>query len=75
MRKKPLLKKTSRPSTGIRKRVRCSVCGKITAARLTGTRNEKGDGSMWFPRRHEVNGAPCSGNIESAEIINDPNKK
>lgn len=61
--------------TDIRKRVKCSECGKVTAARLPRDGRLKGDGSAWFPRRHNVNGEPCPGNFEFAEIINDPNEK
>lgn len=50
-------------------RVRCVVCGKVTAARLPREGRYKGDGTFWFPRRHKVEGVDCRGNIEEATVI------
>lgn len=50
-------------------RVRCSACGKVTAARLPRHGKHKGDGTFWFPRRHKISGVDCRGNIEEAEMI------
>lgn len=40
----------------------CPVCGKLTSGRIP----KKGDLSGRFPRRHNVKGLPCPGNIQEA---------
>jgi len=51
----------------------CSVCGKVTAGRLPrASRHDMGDGTFWFPRRHDVDGKPCDGNIEEGKMIDAP---
>lgn len=63
-------------------RFKCPVCGKITAGRLPVNQSrhrERGDGTFYFPRRHNgPDGEPCPGNIEEAiwvdlEEEDDPN--
>lgn len=49
--------------------VKCVMCGKLTAGRLPRSGSHKGDGTFWYPRRHNVNGKPCPGNIEEGIII------
>lgn len=50
-------------------RVRCAACGMVKTARLPRSGRYKSDGTFWFPRRHKVDGKPCPGNIEEAEVI------
>jgi hypothetical protein len=53
-------------------RFRCVVCGKVTAGRLPvnpTNHRERGDGTLWYPRRHKHNGEPCKGNILEAELV------
>ena len=53
-------------------RFRCAVCGKVTAGRVPVSftnHRERGDGTFRYPRRHNVNGKPCPGNIQEAEWI------
>lgn len=62
-------------------RFRCVHCGKLTAGRLpraiitsptgrvTYSRHDVGDGSFYYPRRHDVDGEPCPGNILEAEWV------
>ena len=50
-----------------RTRFRCAVCGKLTAGRFP----HLGDGTFYYPRRHQVDGADCPGNIIEAEWVDD----
>ena len=52
-------------------RFKCVVCGKLTAGRKPKASWEPGDTTARFPRRHDVDGKPCSGNIEEAEWVSD----
>jgi len=46
-------------------KVKCSVCGKITAGRLPRrTRHDIGDGTFWYPRRHK-----CVGDIQEGLLV------
>jgi hypothetical protein len=56
---------------GFRGKVKCRVCGKITAGRLPRAGWIKGDGTFWYPRRHKVNGVDCPGNIQEGILIDD----
>lgn len=48
-------------------KVKCSVCGKITAGRLPrASRHDMGDGSYWFPRRHK-----CAGDVKEGLLIDE----
>lgn len=53
-------------------KVKCSVCGKITAGRLPREGHYTGDTTFWYPRRHKVDGVDCEGNIEEGEVIDVP---
>lgn len=44
---------------------KCKVCGLVTSGR----KPRGGDGTFYFPARHEVNGKPCEGNYEEAEWV------
>jgi hypothetical protein len=50
-------------------RFKCAVCGKITAGRIGRDGRHVGDGSGRYPRRHNVDGKPCLGNIQEAEWV------
>lgn len=56
-----------------RERYRCVVCGAVTAGRRPvhpHHHRERGDGTLYFPRRHHgPDGEPCVGNTEYAAII------
>jgi hypothetical protein len=66
---------TSKGECMNRMRVRCVVCGKETAARCCSNRGRSDtDGSERYPRRHDVNGKPCPGNIEYAEWLDKKEK-
>ena len=57
-------------------RFRCAVCGKLTAGRLPRDGRHTGDGTFWFPRRHDgADGRPCPGNIKEAELVDVERKK
>lgn len=56
-------------------KVKCSVCGKITGGRLPRSGHYSGDGTLWYPRRHNFNGDPCEGNIEEGELIDIPERR
>ena len=48
-------------------KVKCSVCGKITAGRLPRrTRHDIGDGTFWYPRRHK-----CVGDIQEGLLVDE----
>lgn len=51
---------------------KCAVCGKLTAGRISRGGSISGDMSHRFPRRHQVGGQDCSGNIEEAEWVDVP---
>lgn len=51
---------------------KCVVCGKLTAGRIPRYGGISGDYSFRYPRRHQVNGKDCPGNIEEAEWITTP---
>lgn len=59
------------PDTRIKQRTyfKCVVCGKLTAGRVPRDGWIRGDRSERFPRRHNVDGEPCPGNIEFTEWI------
>jgi hypothetical protein len=52
-------------------KVKCTVCGKVTAGRLPRSGHYVGDGTVWYPRRHKVNGRDCEGNIEEGELVDE----
>lgn len=55
-------------------KVKCVVCGKITAGRLPrASRHDVGDGTFLFPRRHKVSGVDCPDNIEEGEVVEPSN--
>ena len=43
----------------------CPVCGKVS----DGRRPKGGDLTLIYPRRHDFNGRPCPGNIQSANWL------
>lgn len=48
-----------------RLKFKCPVCGKLTAGRIP----KGGDGSFYYPRRHNFGASPCPGNIQEAEWV------
>ncbi len=54
-------------------RFKCTICGKLTAGRISRDRRYSGDTTARFPRRHKDNstGVMCCGNIIEAEWIED----
>jgi hypothetical protein len=64
-----------RGASVLKRRIKCSVCGKITAGRLPREGNYKGDGTFWYPRRHNVDGDFCPGNFEEGIDITFENYK
>jgi hypothetical protein len=53
-------------------RYRCVVCGKVTAGRVPYDGRFRGDGTQMWPRRHQVDGKDCPGNVEAAEWVDIP---
>ena len=51
---------------------KCVVCGKITAGRIGREGRLSGDMSERCPRRHNVDGKDCAGNILEAEWVDVP---
>lgn len=45
-------------------RVKCAVCGKLTAGRLPRKGRHEGDGTLWYPRRHN-----CPGDIIEGILV------
>jgi len=58
----------TKPMTIAKEKFECAVCGKITTGRLP----RNGDGTFWYPRRHNVSGIPCEGNIQEADPLVQP---
>lgn len=50
-------------------KVKCSVCKKLCIPRLPREGRLKGDGTVWFPRRHRIDSNDCEGNIIEGELI------
>jgi integrase/recombinase XerC len=49
---------------------RCAACGKVTSGQLPRDGSYPGDGTVYFPRRHDgPDGKPCPGNTQEAEWI------
>ena len=46
-------------------RFRCTSCGKLTAGRFP----RGGDGTFYFPRRHQAGGQLCLGSYSEAEWV------
>lgn len=52
---------------------KCVACGLITTGRLPSTRWAKGDGSLYYPRRHrDSEDRLCSGVFDEAEWVRVP---
>ena len=71
----PTLESVAQGDDDLRKKIlkqtrfRCAVCGKLTAGRVPVSftnHRDRGDGTFRYPRRHNVNGKPCPGNIQEA---------
>lgn len=53
-------------------RFRCAECGKLTAGRFP----RGGDGTFYYPRRHQVDGQECRGSyMEAIWIRSVPEEK
>jgi len=52
------------------RKFRCAVCGKEVAGRLP----RGGDGTFFYPRKHNVNGTICTGVYSEAEWMTDKPK-
>ena len=47
----------------------CTECGLLTTGRLPRGYREPGDGTWYYPRRHNVDGRLCTGSLMQAKWV------